>query len=63
MGRVNVFLSDKLRDEINVEAKESGLSPSAIVQTALEEYLQAKREKPEEEEKRKKMLKASRKLL
>jgi metal-responsive CopG/Arc/MetJ family transcriptional regulator len=62
MGRVNVFLKDKLLDEINEEAKEEGTNRSAIIQTALEEYLQAKRKKREEEEKRKKMREASREM-
>ena len=55
MARVNVFLKDDLLDAINEEAKEEGTNRSALIQTALEEYLQAKRKKRDEEEKRKKM--------
>ena len=62
MARVNVFLKDDLLDAINEEAKEEGTNRSALIQTALEEYLQAKRKKREEEEKRKKMQEASRKM-
>ena len=62
MARVNVFLKDDLLDEINAEAKEEGTNRSALIQTALEEYLQAKRKKRDEEEKRKKMREASRRI-
>jgi metal-responsive CopG/Arc/MetJ family transcriptional regulator len=62
MARVNVFLKDELLDEINEEAKDQGTNRSSLIQTALEEYLQAKRKKREEEEKRKKMQEASRKM-
>jgi metal-responsive CopG/Arc/MetJ family transcriptional regulator len=62
MARVNVFLKDELLDQINEEAKDEGTNRSSLIQTALEEYLQAKRKKREEEEKRKKMQEASRKM-
>ncbi len=62
MARVNVFLKDELLDEINEEAKEERTNRSALIQTALEEYLQAKRKKREEEEKRKKMQDASERM-
>jgi len=62
MGRVNVFLKDKLLDEINEEAKEEKTNRSALIQTALEKYIEAKRRGREEEEKRKKMQEASRKM-
>ena len=62
MARINVFLKDELLDEINEEAKDEGTNRSSFIQTALEEYLQAKREKREEEEKRKQMQQASRKI-
>lgn len=62
MGRVNVFLKDKLLDEINEEAKEEGTNRSALIQIALEKYIEAKRRGREEEEKRKKMQEASRKM-
>ena len=62
MGRVNVFLKDKLLDEINEEAKEEKTNRSAFIQTALEKYIEAKRRGREEEEKRKKMQEASRKM-
>ena len=62
MGRVNVFLKDKLLDEINEEAKEEGTNRSALIQTALEKYIEAKRRGREEEKKRKKMHEASRKM-
>ena len=62
MARVNVFLKDKLLDEINEEAKEEGTNRSALIQTALEKYVEGKRREREEEEKRKKMQEASRKM-
>jgi metal-responsive CopG/Arc/MetJ family transcriptional regulator len=62
MARVNVFLKDELLDEINREAEVEETNRSSLIQAALEEYLQAKRVKREEEEKRKKMQDASRKM-
>ena len=62
MARVNVFLKDELLDEINEEAKAEGTNRSALIQTALEKYIEVKRRGREEEEKRKKMQEASRKM-
>jgi metal-responsive CopG/Arc/MetJ family transcriptional regulator len=62
MGRVNVFLKDKLLDEINEEAKEEGTNRSALIQSALEKYIEDKRRERETQEKRKKMEEASRKM-
>ncbi len=62
MARVNVFLKDELLDEINREADVEKTNRSALIQTALEEYLRGKRKERAEEEKRKKMREASRKI-
>ena len=62
MSRVNVFLKDELLDEINEEAKEEGTNRSALIQVALEKYIEAKRLQRAEEEKRKKMQEACRKM-
>jgi metal-responsive CopG/Arc/MetJ family transcriptional regulator len=62
MARVNVFLKDKLLDEINQQAREEGTNRSAFIQTALGKYLESKRREREEDEKRKKMQEASRKM-
>lgn len=62
MARINVFLKDELLDEINREAELQETNRSALIQTALEEYLWAKRLKREEEKKRKQMQEASRKM-
>ena len=62
MGRVNVFLKDKLLDEINEEAKAEGTNRSALIQTALEKYIEARRLQREADEKRKKMQDATRKM-
>jgi metal-responsive CopG/Arc/MetJ family transcriptional regulator len=62
MARINVFLKSQLLDEINEEAKREGTNRSALIQTALEKYIEAKRSEREEEEKRKKMQEACRKM-
>ncbi|MDH3445671.1 MAG: ribbon-helix-helix protein, CopG family [Deltaproteobacteria bacterium] len=62
MGRVNVFLKDELLDEINEEAKEEGTNRSALIQVALEKYLEDKRHEREAEVKRVRMQEASRKM-
>jgi metal-responsive CopG/Arc/MetJ family transcriptional regulator len=62
MARVNVFLKDELLDEINEEAKKEGTNRSALIQTALEKYIEGKRHRREEEEKRRRMEEASRKM-
>jgi Arc/MetJ-type ribon-helix-helix transcriptional regulator len=62
MGRVNVFLSDQLLEEINQQAKEEGSNRSALIQAAVEKYIEAKRRGRETEQKRKKMQEASRKM-
>ena len=62
MARVTVFLKDKLLDEINEEAKEEGTHRSALIQAALETYIEAKRRGREDEKNRKKMQEASRKM-
>ena len=62
MARVNVFLKDELLDEINREAEAEETNRSALIQAALEKYIEAKRREREEGEKRKKMREASRKM-
>jgi metal-responsive CopG/Arc/MetJ family transcriptional regulator len=62
MARVNIFLSDQLLDELNRQAKQERINRGALIQTALETYIQAKRREREDEQKRRKMLEASRKM-
>ena len=62
MARVNVFLKDELLDEINEEANKEGTNRSAMIQIALEKYVESKRRERAEQEKRKKMQDASRKM-
>lgn len=63
MARVNVFLSDRLLDEINQQVKEEGTNRSALIQAVMEKYIDAKRRAREkDEEKRRKMQDASRKM-
>jgi len=58
MARVNVFLNDELPDQINKEAKNERANRSALIQAAIEEYLQLKRKRREEHERRKTMKEA-----
>ena len=62
MPRVNVYIRDELLDAINREAKGEKTNRSALIQAALEKYIEPKRYGREEEEKRKKMQEASRKM-
>ena len=62
MGRVNVFLTDELLEQIDEEAKEEKTTRSALIQTALDKYVEAKRRDRAEEEKQKKMHEAARKM-
>ena len=62
MGRVNVFLSDQLLEEINQQAKEEGSNRSALIRAAVEKYIDAKRRDREEAQKRRKMLDAARRM-
>jgi hypothetical protein len=62
MGRVNVFLRDDLLDQINREADAENTNRSALIQAALEQFLEAKRKKREEDKRRKKMRDASGKM-
>ena len=62
MARVNVFLKDELLDQINEEANKEGTNRSALIQIALEKYVESKRRERAEQEKRKKMQDASRKM-
>ncbi|HEY7167448.1 MAG TPA: type II toxin-antitoxin system CcdA family antitoxin [Candidatus Binatia bacterium] len=62
MARVNVFLKDELLNDINAEAKEQGTNRSALVQAALESYIERKRRERQEEERRKAMQEASRRM-
>jgi metal-responsive CopG/Arc/MetJ family transcriptional regulator len=62
MGRINVFLKAKLLKEIDREAKDKGTTRSALIQTALEKYIGEKRRIREENQKRKNMEEAARKI-
>jgi metal-responsive CopG/Arc/MetJ family transcriptional regulator len=62
VGRINVFLTDELLERINEEAKEEKTTRSALIQTALENYIEAQRRDRAEEEKQKTMHKAARKM-
>ena len=62
MARVNVFLDDQLLDQVNQEAKKESTNRSALIQAALEEYLQVKRKRREEDERRKTMKEACKRM-
>jgi len=62
MGRVNGFLKETLLDEINEGAREAGTNRSALIQSALEKYIEDKRREREEQENRKKTEEASHKM-
>ena len=62
MGRVNIFLTDELLEQIDEEAKEEKTTRSALIQTALKKYIEAKRRDRAEEEKQQKMHKAACKM-
>jgi metal-responsive CopG/Arc/MetJ family transcriptional regulator len=62
MTRISVFLKDELLEKINEEPKEEGTNRSALIQTALEKYIEGKRQGREEEERGKKMREASQKM-
>jgi metal-responsive CopG/Arc/MetJ family transcriptional regulator len=46
MERINVRVESKLKQQLELEAQEKGVSPSDIVRQALQEHLQ--RQKPRE---------------
>jgi len=60
MARDNVFLKDELLKAVDAEAADSGTSRSALIQSALTTYLEARRKEREEAESRREMEEASR---
>lgn len=55
MARVNVFLGDELLKAIDEEAERVKMSRSALIQVALSDFLKARKEAREEEERRRSM--------
>lgn len=62
MARVNVFLSDDLLKAVDKEVEQAGTNRSALIQTALREYLEAQRRAREQAEARKRMEEACKKM-
>jgi hypothetical protein len=62
MARVNVFLSDDLLKAVDAEVEQAGTKRSALIQTALKEYLEAQRRAREQAEARRRMDEACRKM-
>ena len=60
MARVNVFLKEELLKAIDAEVAESRTNRSALVQSALTRYLDARRKEREEAETRREMEEACR---
>lgn len=62
MARVNVFLKDELLKAVDQEAAESRTNRSALLQTALRDFLEAKRAAREVGERRRAMEAACQKI-
>ena len=60
MARVNVFLKDELLKAIDAEAAQSRTNRSALIQSVLTGYLEARRREREEAEIRREMEEACR---
>ncbi len=46
MERINVRIDDRLKQELETEAREAGVRPSEIVRQALEEHLKRRSPSP-----------------
>ena len=55
MARVNVFLGDDLLREIDGEAGQAGMTRSALIQAAIGEFLKARQQAREEDERQRRM--------
>ena len=62
MARVNVFLSDDLLKAVDVEAERAGTNRSALIQTALTDYLEAQRRAREDAEAQRRMDEACKRM-
>jgi metal-responsive CopG/Arc/MetJ family transcriptional regulator len=62
MRRVSVFVSDKLLDEVNEEAKKQRISRSALINAVLEKYIEARRSERDHRAKVNKMREAAHKM-
>lgn len=62
MARVNIFLTDDLLKAIDVEATDSRVGRSTLVQSALRRYLDARRKEKEDAHVRREMDEACREM-
>ena len=62
MARVNVFLGDDLLKAVDAEAEQTGVNRSALIQTALKEYLESQRRAREQAEARRRREEACKKM-
>lgn len=46
MERINVRVEERLKQELEAEAREQGVRPSDIVRQALEEHLRSRKPRP-----------------
>jgi hypothetical protein len=46
MERINVWVDQRLKQELEAEARETGVRPSVIVRRALEEHLRSRARRP-----------------
>jgi predicted transcriptional regulator len=62
MARVNVFLSDALLKAVDAQAEKAGTNRSALIQTALTDYLEAQQRASEEAEAQRRMDEACKRM-
>lgn len=60
MARINIFMKEDLLQAVDAEAAESHLSRSALIQSALNAFLEVRRQAREQEQRRREMEAASR---
>lgn len=62
MARINVFLKEDLLKAVDTEAKQAETNRSALIQTALAQYLETQRRAREEVEAQRRMDEACKKM-
>lgn len=62
MARVNVFLPDDLLKAVDAETEQAGTTRSALIQKALESFLEARRRAREEAEAQRRMDEACKRM-
>jgi hypothetical protein len=62
MARVNLFLNEDLLKAVDIEVEQASTNRSALIQTALKEYLEAQRRARERAESQRRMDEACKKM-